>query len=763
MFFVGRVAFSILLFSSSCVYLMAEPSISLAVTPTIAEADRGNSKRNSMGKSSSSDTSKEILPHYLRASTGSCHDFCKYGRKHAFEEKARCSFPRRIIKKLPDDQSLAESQTEDYSTSVVKVKSSPNSISPSANSPEIIKREVSTKSVVSQTPLFKEVLTKRMTPAGLLARSFDSQSSMLREALAKKESSAGLPLAKSFDGQSPVSREVLAKKKSSAGLPLTKSFDGRSPVSREVLAKKKSSAGSPLAKSFDGRSPVSKEVLAKKKLSAGLPLTKSFDGQSPVSSEVLFKKMTLTQEVSTKSADSQGSGPSEIWMRKKTSAVRRKENSKINSSMKLDGGQGSGSSEIWMKTKTTAVGRKKDSEVNSYPSITRQDLASSSEKPGVSMKQVLSKAKEVKLSAKYASTSNPKSSSPDASRVFGARRNGDIKIKRRTGTSKAVAKNLQASPRASFSPRRSVGGVGRGLASPRASLSSKPSPIRIACLNEKKNRSLKLTPQTKEINDKQHKNKNSHKNADLVQPDGKLEESNGDTIQEKTLYVIKVKADNKYVESGHNENVSVEASPPLLSSLKSPSLPKSISSMSHSEKDEEESEYTVTEAEDDTSSEYDETECIEETETLEAEHRGRNRKSGMVLSEDKDGNPVKLRFRRGRVIDILSENNSPRRLKFRRGRVLGDNQNLKADGRRSFKRRGADGDVIDSKHDSGKFVLRHQDVHGKKDAQGLFNNVIEETASKLVETRKSKVKALVGAFETVISLQDGKPSANAAS
>ena len=711
MFFVGRVAFSILLFSSTCVYLMAEPSISLAVTPTIAEADRGNSKRNSMGKSSSSDTSKEILPHYLRASTGSCHDFCKYGRKHAFEEKARCSFPRRIIKKLPDDQSLAESQTEDYSTSVVKVKSSPNSKSPSANSPEIIKREVSTKSVVSQTPLFKEVLTKRMTPAGLLARSFDSQSSMLREALAKKESSAG----------------------------------------------------SPLTKSFDGRSPVSKEVLAEKKSSAGLPLTKSFDGQSPVSSEVLFKKMTLTQEVSTKSADSQGSGPSEIWMRKKTSAVQRKENSKINSSTKLDGGQGSGSSEIWMKTKTTAVGRKKDSEVNSYPSITRQDLASSSEKPGVSMKQVLSKAKEVKLSAKYASTLNPKSSSPDASRVFGARRNGDIKIKRRTGTSKPVAKNLQASPRASFSPRRSVSGVARGLASPRASLSSKPSPIRIACLNEKKNRSLKLTPQTKEINDKQHKNKNSHKNADPVQPDGKLEESNGDTIQEKTLYVIKVKADNKYVESDHNENVSVEASPPLLSSLKSPSLPKSISSMSHSEKDEEESEYTVTEAEDDTSSEYDETECIEETETLEAEHRGRNRKSGMVLSEDKDGNPVKLRFRRGRVIDILSENNSPRRLKFRRGRVLGDNQNLKADGRRSFKRRGADGDVIDSKHDSGKFVLRHQDVHGKKDAQGLFNNVIEETASKLVETRKSKVKALVGAFETVISLQDGKPSANAAS
>jgi hypothetical protein len=39
--------------------------------------------------------------------------------------------------------------------------------------------------------------------------------------------------------------------------------------------------------------------------------------------------------------------------------------------------------------------------------------------------------------------------------------------------------------------------------------------------------------------------------------------------------------------------------------------------------------------------------------------------------------------------------------------------------------------------------------------------VIEETASKLVESRKSKVKALVGAFETVISLQDGKPTSQA--
>ncbi|XP_059664651.1 uncharacterized protein LOC132310499 [Cornus florida] len=42
---------------------------------------------------------------------------------------------------------------------------------------------------------------------------------------------------------------------------------------------------------------------------------------------------------------------------------------------------------------------------------------------------------------------------------------------------------------------------------------------------------------------------------------------------------------------------------------------------------------------------------------------------------------------------------------------------------------------------------------GKRDCQPS-NDVIEETASKLLEKRKHKVQALVGAFETVISLQE---------
>ncbi|XP_062116623.1 uncharacterized protein LOC133830620 [Humulus lupulus] len=80
--------------------------------------------------------------------------------------------------------------------------------------------------------------------------------------------------------------------------------------------------------------------------------------------------------------------------------------------------------------------------------------------------------------------------------------------------------------------------------------------------------------------------------------------------------------------------------------------------------------------------------------------------------------------------------------------------------RRNFRRKDANGsELAGTKMNSVKVVLRHQNVAGKKIVQSLFNNVIEETASKLVESRKSKVKALVGAFETVISLQDSNPSA----
>ncbi|CAK9186040.1 unnamed protein product [Ilex paraguariensis] len=82
------------------------------------------------------------------------------------------------------------------------------------------------------------------------------------------------------------------------------------------------------------------------------------------------------------------------------------------------------------------------------------------------------------------------------------------------------------------------------------------------------------------------------------------------------------------------------------------------------------------------------------------------------------------------------------RLRFRRGRLLESEDDKGDTRRRKFKKRGVDDETNGTKSSSGEVALRHQDVQGRKDALGLFNNVIEETASKLVESRKSKFKAL---------------------
>uniref|UniRef100_A0A0E0MNZ0 Calmodulin-binding domain-containing protein n=1 Tax=Oryza punctata TaxID=4537 RepID=A0A0E0MNZ0_ORYPU len=141
-------------------------------------------------------------------------------------------------------------------------------------------------------------------------------------------------------------------------------------------------------------------------------------------------------------------------------------------------------------------------------------------------------------------------------------------------------------------------------------------------------------------------------------------------------------------------------------------------------------------------------------------------KSAIVSSTIQTQSPRRLTFRRGKVLNLQSNSessNNPRRLRFRPAKTAEDSNRSNESttrGRRTTKN--SDSATSSGSKDSGSskpevVVLRHQDVKDKKkNEQGLFNNVIEETASKLVEARKSKVKALVGAFETVISLQESK-------
>ncbi|KAI4389037.1 hypothetical protein MLD38_001301 [Melastoma candidum] len=103
----------------------------------------------------------------------------------------------------------------------------------------------------------------------------------------------------------------------------------------------------------------------------------------------------------------------------------------------------------------------------------------------------------------------------------------------------------------------------------------------------------------------------------------------------------------------------------------------------------------------------------------------------------------KLNFKREKVNGLKPLIHSPRWLKFRRPSDEDKNEDC--------------GYLSDP--GCMKVDLRHWQLQ-EKEATRLLNDIIEETAAELSRTQKSKVKALVGAFETVISLQDVDPSSN---
>ncbi|PHT28522.1 hypothetical protein CQW23_31904 [Capsicum baccatum] len=67
----------------------------------------GNTRRQSTGKLNAPDCGQDVIPHYVRASIGSFHDFCIYGRKRSSEEKPWHPLSRRKNKLPVDEQSPA--------------------------------------------------------------------------------------------------------------------------------------------------------------------------------------------------------------------------------------------------------------------------------------------------------------------------------------------------------------------------------------------------------------------------------------------------------------------------------------------------------------------------------------------------------------------------------------------------------------------------------------------------------------------------------
>ncbi|KAK7374589.1 hypothetical protein VNO80_08022 [Phaseolus coccineus] len=209
--------------------------------------------------------------------------------------------------------------------------------------------------------------------------------------------------------------------------------------------------------------------------------------------------------------------------------------------------------------------------------------------------------------------------------------------------------------------------------------------------------------------------------------------------QEKTLYVIKMESANQSPQSDQNESQEIESS--LCNLLSLPIFSPSSISQTSPQEDQMESDYANTELEEDVFPQNHELDYLANVDTLETEENGRPQKDvEVVFSEDKDCQKLS-----GELDETQIDKDNLKSLNIKRGKVLRDN---------------ATDSKVAALTGPEKVVLRCQDVQDKKDGEGLYNNVIEETASKLVETRKGRVKALIDAFETIISLEEKRTFAN---
>uniref|UniRef100_A0A0A0KSH7 Calmodulin-binding domain-containing protein n=1 Tax=Cucumis sativus TaxID=3659 RepID=A0A0A0KSH7_CUCSA len=626
-------------------------------------------RRSSMGCTSYSNSVEKLVPNYLRASTGSCHDFCKYGRNHGFETKSR----------LP------------------------------------LRKILGRKSLGGGISVDGIVLPERKNTTSTWASADFSSTSRLSETKSR------LPLPKnvarkSLDGGKSVDSVILPERKKT-----TSTWSSTSRLSETKSRQSMTKNGA--RKSLEGGSSVDCVVFSERKNTTSTTRAKSELSSTSRLHEVdstTFSKPKLPVE-------------SPIFPTPVQREIPNKRKKKLLSSPKQREVLNERKKKLLVEPRTLPTSR--SSTKNSLKNL-KPEAFTATRRQEDSVVQVFAKAKGRELPEKSDKILKPKSIKVKPLRSAGSLDNSRKKSYSKMGkcleTSKGAAKKVVAASTGSYSSNSIHGAA--NLTARKHVGNLKGVPLKNRNMIKKSERGQ---VQSEEVQEKTLQSKE---------------------IQEKTLYVIKIENEKIPQQPDQDEtNDNMEA----VSSLPPESLSPPISpALLPNVEDQDVSEYTESEAENDFYYEGDEIGSSEPEDNItssEGSENGRSRNHGILPSKEKDPRSTKLSFRRGRVIDIHSESNSPRRLKFRRGRLLGENQKAGDGLRKNFKR----GKEVDSETNTTAqetVVLRHQDVQGKKDAQGLFNNVIEETASKLVETRKSKVKALVGAFETVISLQDGKPS-----
>ncbi|XP_028796632.1 muscle M-line assembly protein unc-89-like [Neltuma alba] len=504
-----------------------------------------------------------------------------------------------------------------------------------------------------------------------------------------------------------------------------------------------------LSKSIPNKEDVSSKSVVKKvgTLSKSTPKKLEASPKSPTKKvetspkstamvEGLSKSTAQKVESSSKSSTKKLEPPSKSAARKKIT-TKKMEASPKSTAKNVETSPKSADKKVVMSRKSTAevvtsskstakVGITSKSVVKKVitsPKSTVKNVEASNSMVRTSSKPTPLNAKKMKSSEKHVAPLKSNSitvcsvSSMNASGGSNGESNSKLKMEKRAASLKVAARKLMTPLRAPLPSKSSLSNNG------------------VVSINAREHKNLKIA---------------SHSKNQLKTRKFEHKKPGNDAVVEKTLYVIKMESGNKSLQTDRDTGNNVAFSP------HSSSPPKFSSS---SQESKEESEYTTSEGKEDSFSVNPEGELMKSGEALEVKDIGQPRMVRIVSSEEKASQISALTFRRGKLVELQSEITSPRRLKFRRATGSGDNAMVKAESLRSFKRRYESGiDRMGTPTGPEKVVLRRQGTQGKRDGHGLFNNVIEETANKLAEIRKSKVKALVGAFESIISLQERKPA-----
>ncbi|XP_017695885.2 uncharacterized protein LOC103696204 [Phoenix dactylifera] len=737
-----------------------------SVTPEVIKP-RSGVRRNSAGKASTtaspslSNSGEKPVPNYLRASTGSCHDFCKYGIKHGFEAKKGLPIRTKLLgnnRKPDEEQNQAKVLTPRERRKRLELKDSqfqtmygsrdkvvmqkdlpPEKViqisDTSTNQAEVSGEESSGIKPKCLSPNLTTVASLGHKPANLADESSEEGSITIKPVTSSHIQKSNTPDEHKFpvEGLCEESAEIMPVTSdnqkhivSAKNTPVARVEEPYvEDVSTKLVVSSQTKTGiaftehvaSSLVEESSEELEIIKSLVQENIVCADHAPINQAEGLS------IQKSITSAENISADQAARLSEEQSQVKILNAGDNKRREMN-KLKTAQK-NVFEDSVKAKVIKQKLTDASVKKTASPV--METITSVKLTSTMKKrPSFVNKTIAPLAHRIiKQSAQSIPKAGAASAEPATSSKQKETTSPSISTTGLTGQRNLENKSIK-------SPGQSKIGEGKVLKPPKASVLTKSPVNRVSIMKLKKYGNMKP--------------------SSLVKTEAKVGkvDSNAEKIKEKTVYTVELKSGKSDQKTIKRKPSKLGSYPSSRSSLSASSLRSSPSASSH------DSESTVSEVS--VPATVKEGTERRETDVSKGKNKRTPSRTGSVHSEGKSTRLCNLKFQRGKVVNLQSEDNGPRKLRFRPAKVVSENQNGKEVGRRNFRKQRATcaGAPNTPTSDARAVVLRHQDVQDKKDTQGLLNHVIEETASKLVETRKSKVKALVGAFETVISLQENK-------